>query len=142
MDQSTFKSKASELERIRAELRTSGAADVLQRVQGLHRMARLVEFNAEAAIEHLGALDDPGTALPLLSTSADAQAEWQRYANRAELLLHDYLLSAIGLVEHARVHVRSAYPADSPTRVPNSPAGPTSRTSPLARSYRTCWTRH
>lgn len=97
----------AEVRQIRQRLSAGDLADVLHRVQGLHRMARVVASNAQQLRVHLSVLDTPGTALPLLAL--DAGHQWDDYLDEAERCVHNYLLSALPLTEHARAHVDQCY---------------------------------
>jgi hypothetical protein len=111
MDQAEREAIKAEVAYIDEHLAADAVTTVLTRVQGLHSMARLTAFNLAAVDEHVSSLSDESFARSLL---ADLQSpSYLAFVERFTHLAHNYLLSAIPLLEHTAIHVRTHYPAGS-----------------------------
>jgi hypothetical protein len=115
MDPAERETIKAEVASIDEQLAADAVTAVLTRVQGLHSMARLTAFNIAAFDEHISSLTDEAFVRSLL---ADPQSPaYTGFIERLTHLAHNYLLSAIPLLEHTALHVRTHYPAGSRTRV-------------------------
>jgi hypothetical protein len=83
-------------------------ADVLERVQGFHSMARLTTANFEECLAHFEPLADPDFSRRLLDQpeAANSIAYVERLQHRAA----NYVLSSVLLLEHVKHHVVTKFP--------------------------------
>lgn len=103
----------AELASVEEQLVSDTVGDVLTRVQGLHSMARLTEFNIAAFEDQLRVLSNEEYASSLVANPRASEST--AFIDRLRHLGHNYLLSAIPFLEHAALHVKTHYAIESAT---------------------------